>query len=131
MRAEDVQRAALEYLCDYYAGDDAFNPWVGCSATDGCDPASYALAKLVQNGYNMLRDYHDVDDGLADTPLIALSPKNTLQKTGETFVTKQILADDLARLKKSGITALGRLGQYPIARVRKWLNNGDLAIGFK
>jgi len=28
MTAEDVQQAALEYLCDFYAGDDAFERYM-------------------------------------------------------------------------------------------------------
>ena len=43
---------------------------------------------------------------MANSPLIILDPKKSVQKIGETFVTKQMKLDTLVSLKESGVRAM-------------------------
>ena len=63
------------------------------------------IGKLRNAGYDAIIDYFDKGE-MADSPLIVLDPKSTLQKTGERFVTQQMKLDTVANLKARGITRI-------------------------
>lgn len=67
------------------------------------------IDKLKSNGYDAIIDYFD-KSVMADSPLILFDPAGSIQKVGETKVTKQMKIKTLKALKAKGITRMPGTG---------------------
>jgi len=77
------------------------------------------IDKLKSSGYDAIIDYFDKGT-MADSPLILFDPAGSIQKVGETKVTKQMKIDTLKKLKAKGITRMPGTG-YKVSDLIKWI----------
>jgi hypothetical protein len=75
-----VKNAAKQYV-----DSDPFYAAVTGLAKPG-EATNKLIGKLKDSGFGGIADYHDIMDGLSDTPLIAFDPEHQFRKVGETFV---------------------------------------------
>lgn len=71
--------------------EDAFDGGVYAIVKQQSD-SKKLVGELLNKGYNAMIDYHDVDDGVAEAPLILFNPSSALVKEGEKAVTKAMRA---------------------------------------
>ena len=80
--------------------DNAYKVIQALGAGKEGNTAKKLIAEFEKKGYNALVDFHDVDDGLSQMPMIVFNPENNLVKTGQSEVTRKEIRQTANKLMK-------------------------------
>ena len=125
---KDASDESIDKVSQYGFGknsSDMFYKGIWAMVRRGEDSKIFTDA-LKKEGYDAIRDYHDIYDKVSEAPLILLDPKSSMVKKGEEAVTKATKMKTMKGLLKAGEKCL------PTESPDLWpINNGEGRLDIK